>query len=329
MEVSSLLPYTEPESPRLFSIRLGEKGTDKPMKISTLREFVALAKNRSFVRAAKELYVSQPSLSAHIAALEKDLGFTLADREGGHFVLTPAGMSFLEYAQSIISLYDEARERGRSIAQEGPLIRMASAAPGSPLYEAALACGGHRITFVDMPYNTSILASLSDGSLDVGICHDFTIIPEAAEATRDAGLRFIPTGTSRLSIAMAATNPLASATELHMDDLRGHTVNIGGVGYFDEWRALIRSTFLGQADLSFKLSAHNSATEISREDLGGSLHICESSSVTSYYRHRDDIVVFDQVDGRTVEYTIGIAYRTDPARPEVESFALKLAEMLR
>ena len=62
MEVSSLLPYTEPESPRLFSIRLGEKGTDKPMKISTLREFVALAKNRSFVRAAKELYVSQPSL---------------------------------------------------------------------------------------------------------------------------------------------------------------------------------------------------------------------------------------------------------------------------
>ena len=102
MEVSSPLPYTEPESPRLFGVRLGGKGTDKPMKISTLREFVALAKNRSFVQAAKELYVSQPSLSAHIAALEKDLGFTLADREGGHFVLTPAGMSFLEYAQSAV-----------------------------------------------------------------------------------------------------------------------------------------------------------------------------------------------------------------------------------
>ncbi len=298
------------------------------MKISTLREFVALAKNRSFVRAAKELYVSQPSLSAHIAALEKDLGFALADREAGRFVLTPAGMSFLEYAQSIISLYDEARERGRSIAQEGPLIRMASAAPGSPLYEATLACGGHRVTFVDIPYNTSIFASLCEGSLDVGTYQDFTVIPEALEAARDAGLRFIPTGTSRLSIAMAASNPLAGAAELHMDDLRGRTVSIGGVGYFDEWSALIRSTSLGQADLSFKLSAHNSAAEISREDLGGSLHICESSSVTSYYRHRDDIVVFDQVDGQPVEYTIGIAYRPDPARPEVESFALKLAEML-
>lgn len=299
------------------------------MKIDILREYVALAKNRSFARAAKELYVSQPSLSTHIAALEKDLGFTLADRECGRFVLTAAGASFLESAQAIIALYDEARERGRAIAQEGPLIRMASVTPGSRIYEAAVACGGHHVTFVDVPYNTSVLSSLCEGSLDVGACHDFTVVPNTSQAAQEAGLRFIPTGTSRLSIAMATSNPLAQAQELHMDDLHGRTVSIGGAGYFDEWRGLIRSTALGTACLSFKLSAHNSAAEISREDLGDALHICQSDSVAAYYRHRDDIVVFDQVDGQPLEYTVGIAYRADPRRPEIEAFARELVAALR
>ena len=39
-----------------------------------LRAFAAVARQRSFSRAAEELYVTQPAVSKHVAALEAELG---------------------------------------------------------------------------------------------------------------------------------------------------------------------------------------------------------------------------------------------------------------
>ena len=50
------------------------------MKIELLREFVALAHYGSFRAASEKLFVSQPTLSNHIKALEQELGFELFDR---------------------------------------------------------------------------------------------------------------------------------------------------------------------------------------------------------------------------------------------------------
>ena len=50
------------------------------MNWNTLRYVVEIAQQRSFSKAARKLYLSQPSLSQSIQALEKELGTPLFDR---------------------------------------------------------------------------------------------------------------------------------------------------------------------------------------------------------------------------------------------------------
>ena len=56
-----------------------------------LRAFAAVAREGSFSRAAEQLYVSQPAVSKHVAALEKELGTRLITRDRRGACLTPAG----------------------------------------------------------------------------------------------------------------------------------------------------------------------------------------------------------------------------------------------
>ncbi len=50
------------------------------MKLEVLREFVVLSKYRNFTTAARELYITQPGLSNHMSAMEKELGFRVFER---------------------------------------------------------------------------------------------------------------------------------------------------------------------------------------------------------------------------------------------------------
>ena len=63
------------------------------MYLEFMIEFNVLAECLNFSAAAKELYVSQPTLSKHMAALEEDLGFRLIERQPATR-LTPAGVEF-------------------------------------------------------------------------------------------------------------------------------------------------------------------------------------------------------------------------------------------
>lgn len=81
------------------------------MEIQYIREFVALTKCGNYMTAAEELYISQSSLSKHIMALEKELGFSLFARTTRKVQLTQHGRLFLPYAQSIIEADAEFRAR--------------------------------------------------------------------------------------------------------------------------------------------------------------------------------------------------------------------------
>ena len=56
-----------------------------------LRAFAAVARRRSFSGAARELRISQPAVSKHIADIEKELGVRLVERRPGAGALTVAG----------------------------------------------------------------------------------------------------------------------------------------------------------------------------------------------------------------------------------------------
>lgn len=77
------------------------------MNFKQLEAFVGVAKYKSFSRAAKELYLTQPTISAHITALEKDLNARLFVRNTKEVELSEDGLELYEYAKKILEIEDE------------------------------------------------------------------------------------------------------------------------------------------------------------------------------------------------------------------------------
>jgi DNA-binding transcriptional LysR family regulator len=86
------------------------------MDIAKLRIFAAVARLGNFTRAAELLYLTQPTVSQQIAALEAQLGAQLIERLPRRLRLTPAGEVLLPYAEQILALSEEASEAARAAA---------------------------------------------------------------------------------------------------------------------------------------------------------------------------------------------------------------------
>ncbi|HTZ57926.1 MAG TPA: LysR family transcriptional regulator, partial [Acidobacteriaceae bacterium] len=73
-----------------------------------LKVFRVLADTLSFRRAADELHLTQPAVTAQIKNLEESLGIALFDRIGRDIHLTPAGTALLPYVRQIETITNEA-----------------------------------------------------------------------------------------------------------------------------------------------------------------------------------------------------------------------------
>ncbi|MFW5816850.1 MAG: LysR family transcriptional regulator [Wenzhouxiangella sp.] len=71
-----------------------------------LRAFIQTARSGSVSAAAQTLFLSQPSVSQQIRALEEELGQTLFSRHGPRLHLTPAGKALLEMARPLVNRID-------------------------------------------------------------------------------------------------------------------------------------------------------------------------------------------------------------------------------
>ena len=78
-----------------------------PFTLQQLRMLKAVASEKSFTKAAKILYISQPSLSKQIKILENRLGIILLNRENNSITLTEGGRVFLQYSERILALCEE------------------------------------------------------------------------------------------------------------------------------------------------------------------------------------------------------------------------------
>lgn len=79
------------------------------MELRHLRYFVAVARERSFTRAAARLNIAQPPLSRQIQQLEEELGATLIERGTRPVQLTEQGRLFFEQAIQVLERIDDMR----------------------------------------------------------------------------------------------------------------------------------------------------------------------------------------------------------------------------
>ncbi len=144
------------------------------MDFHQLRVFVEVARQKSFSRAAENIFLTQPTVSAHIKALESEIGTPLLDRSRRELRLTAAGDVLLKYACQLLDIKKEAlfviQEEGRII--KGHLEVAASSVPGAyilpGLMKSFLEKNG-RVTFAVMLRDTrQVYESVGDYSYDLG-----------------------------------------------------------------------------------------------------------------------------------------------------------------
>jgi DNA-binding transcriptional LysR family regulator len=80
------------------------------MEMRQLTYFLAAAHTQNFRKAAELCLVTQPALSRQIAALEKELGMILFKRIKQHVELTPAGQTFVGYAQNALDVLQKGEQ---------------------------------------------------------------------------------------------------------------------------------------------------------------------------------------------------------------------------
>ena len=76
------------------------------MTLVQLKYITVIADMGSINEAAKALFLAQPSLSAAVRDLEKELGMEIFRRGSRGVSLTPEGEEFLGYARQVIDQYD-------------------------------------------------------------------------------------------------------------------------------------------------------------------------------------------------------------------------------
>ena len=84
-------------------------------RLQELTAFVRAGETGSFSRVARELGVSQPSISRMVGSLEARLGVKLLLRTTRHVTLTDAGRVFLERARQILGELDDAENAARGL----------------------------------------------------------------------------------------------------------------------------------------------------------------------------------------------------------------------
>ncbi len=94
------------------------------MDLGQLEAFVQVANQRSFSRAAEALFLTQPSVTARIQALERDLGERLFERSGRGVRLTEVGACFLPHSERVLQVLAAGRDAIDSLRnlQSGSLI---------------------------------------------------------------------------------------------------------------------------------------------------------------------------------------------------------------
>ena len=142
------------------------------MEFKQLESFAAVVRLNSFTKAAESLYISQPTISTHIRALEEELGTRLIMRTTKNIEVTAEGLKLFDYSVNILELRDrmvsECSSAGRQIIHLG-----ASTIPSAYILPEVLPLFGklnpNAFFVIHQTDSKGVVDGLGDGIYDVGL----------------------------------------------------------------------------------------------------------------------------------------------------------------
>lgn len=144
------------------------------MNLKQLEAFVQVSESGSFSKAAKELFLTQPTISAHISSLEKELNVRLFIRNTKEVSLSDDGKDLYRYAKQITNLEKAIEERFYMDSDDGKhfITIAASTIPAQYLLPKVLMCYRERYPKEQIKImetdSSEVVTQVVDHMVDVG-----------------------------------------------------------------------------------------------------------------------------------------------------------------
>jgi molybdate transport repressor ModE-like protein len=186
-----------------------------------LHIFRLVARGGSVTRAAQELFISQPAVSAHLKALETAIGEPLFERTPRGMQLTPAGAILLEQVNRLFALYEEIPAVIGDLSGRvcGEVIVAASSTPGAYLVPELLRqfqeFYPEARPVLQVGDSAEVLEWLIDYRAPLGVIGEMNV----AES-----LQSVEIGSDRLQLVAAAGDALCRVKQVRPEHLRGRTL---------------------------------------------------------------------------------------------------------
>jgi DNA-binding transcriptional LysR family regulator len=237
-------------------------------KIDTL---IAVSELGSYTKAAQKLSLTQPAVSQHIKALEKELGIKIFNRTEMGIKPTPEGVIAIRYAKRMKSLYliEQQRIADSKKNMETLVVGITHTAESSTVGEAlanyAYQTPGLRITILSDSIK-NLYQKLEDYDVDLIIVEGRNVDPRYSSLLLD---------TDSLLLAVAPDSALGKKSMVSIEELKHQKMILRGSS--SATRELFENTLHGQglflSDLNVILEVDNIATikELVMKNIGVSV----------------------------------------------------------
>ena len=217
------------------------------MHLRQLEAFVAVCDKESFSKAAQSIYLSQPTVSAHIRALEEELGVDLIVRSTKSTYPTGAGKVFYRYAREILTTKERALlEMGRYRTEvSGTLTVAASTVPSQYILPRVL-CRMRR-AYPDLDYRT---LQMDSREVALGVAANDAEVGLTGARIEDVGCQFEPFTTDRMVLVLPVNMAVAAPIDAAMLRRIPFILRESGSGTRQEAARYLESLGLSAAKLS-------------------------------------------------------------------------------
>lgn len=143
------------------------------MELRALRYFVEVVRQQSFTVAAEQMFVTQPTISKMVKALEDEVGSPLLLRDGRQMVLTDAGRIVFQRGQDVLAAHAQLQAELDDLDKLGRGELTIGIPPmGGALFTPAIAAFRQRYPKIDLKLfeqgSRGIEAALISGELELG-----------------------------------------------------------------------------------------------------------------------------------------------------------------
>lgn len=211
------------------------------MDIRKLEAFCNVYELQNFSKAGDAMYLSQPTISSHVANLEAELGVKLFDRLGRRVIPTQAGEILYRSAVAIFESVKQARTSIEVLRDKvaGELVIGCSTIPAHHLLPGYLAGFGAKYPLVSFMAHTSdsgeVIAKVAEGLWPVGIVGHkpesgdlaaHTLLEDETVVVASSGAPWLPRACGPISASALASLPWVmrergSATRRALEDTLG------------------------------------------------------------------------------------------------------------